>query len=199
MSYSLRHNRGWLVALLVVFGVSASMAGQPFQPASFFQAINQSPHLQLIAESQLRVVDHEIGLDALKKVRGVWGFRASERASGDLSRYTWQVLDGFTSQEVLADTERALEEVPGAEQVFACDGRACGAAAQWASRVFGQRLLYGRADLQRYRVIKIPAVKPQNPAGEKSSAYTVVLYGAAPQRMHRLHTTRCRMIGLRFF
>ena len=39
--------------------------------------------------------------------------------------------------------------------LFACEGRACGHANQWANRVFGQRLLYGKSDEQRYRVIAV--------------------------------------------
>ena len=44
------------------------------------------------------------------------------------------------------------EEVAEAQLVFACEGRSCGQGVQWANRVFGERVLYGRDDLQRYRV-----------------------------------------------
>jgi hypothetical protein len=40
--------------------------------------------------------------------------------------------------------------------LFSCDGRACGRAVQWANRVFGQRVLFGREDLQRYAVFALP-------------------------------------------
>lgn len=167
----------WSFVLLVAAFCSVPAVGQDFGPAPFSARLTQSPHLELIAEHEATVTDHEIGLGALKKVRGVWGFRASERLSGELATRTWQVLDGFTSQEVLEELEQSLAEVPGAEPLFACDGRACGAAAQWASRVFRERLLYGRADLQRYRVFRVPSGE----AGESGTSaihFTVILYAA---------------------
>ncbi|MGB1141641.1 MAG: DUF4892 domain-containing protein [Halioglobus sp.] len=168
----------WSLTLLVGASLSTAAVGDEFGPATFFERVTSSPHLELIAESEASVADHEIGLGALKKIRGVWGFRASERLSGELSTRTWQVLDGFTSQEVLADVEQSLAETPGAELLFTCDGRACGAGAQWASRVFNERLLYGRADLQRYRVFRIPSGESVA-EGESVAQLTVILYAAA--------------------
>jgi len=52
--------------------------------------------------------------------------------------------------------------------LFSCDGRACGQGVQWANRVFHQRELYGREDLQRYRVYSL----------EGDSSYRLVVYGA---------------------
>ncbi|MFT4615431.1 MAG: hypothetical protein ACI9NT_002585, partial [Bacteroidia bacterium] len=68
--------------------------------------------------------------------------------------------DGFSAEEVLTTLEG---EVNGAEQaslIFKCDGRACGHPNQWANRVFRQRLLYGSADLQRYRVYAFTGEQP---------------------------------------
>ena len=107
------------------------------------------PHALQVGFNDSEVVDYEIGLGAMQKVRGVWQFKHSERLSGQLKRYTWQIIDGFTANEVLAEIEAELE----ADQLlFTCDGRACGKGVQWANRVFRERLLYGRDDLQRYRV-----------------------------------------------
>ena len=85
----------------------------------------------------------------MQKVRGSWRFKVSERQSGVLLRYTWQIVDGFTSNEVMAEAEQRLDQ---ARLLFACDGRSCGQGVQWANRVFRERVLYGRDDLQRYRV-----------------------------------------------
>lgn len=117
--------------------------------------LQASPHLLASADSVTEVADYEVGLGTLKKVRGVWGFKDSERLSGTLERYTWQVTDGFTAVEVLDDIEASLSQDDSVVALFSCDGRACGSSAQWASRVFGQRLLYGRVDQQRYRVFAL--------------------------------------------
>ena len=68
-------------------------------------------------------------------------------------------------QELVAQVQENL----GVELLFECQGRACGQGAQWANRVFGQRILYGREDLQQYQVYGLSGVP----------AYRLVIYSAA--------------------
>ena len=119
--------------------------------AALLQALDNYPHASRLETSVTSVIDHEVGLGALQKISGAWRFKDSERLSGELTRYTWQIIDGFTSIEVMEELLARVEDA-GAEQVFSCDGRACGHGSQWANRVFRQRVLYGRDGLQRYRV-----------------------------------------------
>jgi hypothetical protein len=135
--------RVFIVALLL--SISPARADNP---AALLEQFDAYPHVIRVGYSVAKVADYEIGLGAMRKVRGVWGFKDSERQSGELTRYTWQVIDGFTANELLAEMESALV---AADLLFACDGRSCGKGAQWANRVFGERLLYGRDDEQRYR------------------------------------------------
>ena len=118
-------------------------------PGVILTELDAYPHAVRISHQERAVIDREIGLGALEKVRGSWRFKSSERLSGQLLSYTWQIVDGFSSNEVLAGVEARLEE---AQLLFSCDGRSCGRGVQWANGVFGERVLYGRDDLQRYRV-----------------------------------------------
>ena len=61
----------------------------------------------------------------------------------------------------------AIEE--GASELFTCNGRACGHGSQWANRIFGQRVLYGREDMQRYRVYAL----------EREVSYRMVVYSSS--------------------
>ena len=88
-------------------------------------------------------------------MRGIWQFRDSERLSGRLVRYTWQIVDGFSSDEVMQELVDKLLTKETTELLFACEGRACGKSAQWANRVFRQRILYGREDRQAYSVYRL--------------------------------------------
>ena len=135
-------------------------------PAELLMELDAFPHAVRINYEQRTVVDYEIGLGAMQKVRGSWRLKHSERQSGQLTRYTWQIVDGFTSNEVLADIEARLQS---AELLFFCDGRSCGQGVQWANRVFQERLLYGRDDLQRYRAY--------DPVGD--GAYRLLLFSSA--------------------
>ena len=155
--------------LVVVFAVTALRAGADQSTPGVRELLSSYPHARLAERSDALVVDHQIGLGALQKIHGDWEFRNSERLSGELSRRTFQIIDGFAASAVLEDVEAHLRE-QGAQLRFQCGGRACGHAAQWANRVFGQRILYGRADEQRYRVYTL---------SPGDSEWRVVLYAGA--------------------
>lgn len=129
--------------------VPLALPARAESPEELLVRFDNYPHARQLSHSAAAVIDYEIGLGAMQKIRGDWQFKRSERLSGQLQRYTWQITDGFSANEVLRDMESALG--PDA-LLFSCDGRACGKGVQWANRVFGERLLYGRDDLQRYRV-----------------------------------------------
>jgi hypothetical protein len=138
-------------------------------PAEQLQRLDNYPHAVQVDYSQSAVLDHEVGLGSIKKVRGVWQFKKSERLSGELTRYTWQIIDGFSSLEVMQELVSQVQKNLGVELLFECQGRACGQGAQWANRVFGQRILYGREDLQQYQAYGLSGV-PE---------YRLVIYSAA--------------------
>ena len=154
----------WLA--LALFGGPAVMAETP---QGLLQQLDEYPHAKQVATFEKEVIDHEVGLGAMQKVRGAWRFKESERQSGHLSSYTWQIVDGFTSMEVMQELVATLSEQEGNSLLFACEGRACGQGVQWANRVFHQRVLYGREDLQRYRVYAL----------DSDARYRLAIYSAA--------------------
>lgn len=137
-------------ALQFAFASIASAAADG--PELLLRQFDESVHLRQIAFSSEEVVDHEIGLGAIQKIRGEWRFKHSERQSGTLLSYTWQVGDGYSAADMMAQLIDSVSRIEGATELFSCDGRACGRAVQWANRVFNERVLYGREDNQQYRV-----------------------------------------------
>lgn len=140
----------WIVGLLA-YPVGLVNGASP-GPLALLEQLDAYPHARQIAFSKQEVVDREIGLGAIQKVRGEWRFKHSERHSGTLVSYTWQILDDFTSAQVMKDLLDSVAKEEGASLLFACQGRACGQGVQWANRVFHERVLYGREDSQRYQV-----------------------------------------------
>lgn len=134
---------------LIIPGLLLALPAHAESPQQLLERFDAYPHAQALKSSAAPVVDYEIGLGAMQKSRGAWRFKHSERQSGELQRYTWQIIDGFTSSEILQELESSLSPE---ELIFSCDGRSCGQGVQWANRVFQERLLYGRDDLQQYRV-----------------------------------------------
>ena len=90
------------VALVVALSVCPSPARAGGIDASGLQeSLNEYAHAKTVSFSRREVIDHEVGLGAMRKVRGEWRFKNSERLSGTLVSYTWQIVDGFTSAEVM--------------------------------------------------------------------------------------------------
>lgn len=154
-------------ALFFFIPAFAARAGE-VNPAEVLAQFDAYPHAVSVNQSRILVKDYEIGLGAIQKRRGNWIFKHSERRSGELQRYTWQITDGFTANEILQELVVALEGLP---VLFSCEGRGCGPGVQWANRVFKERVLYGRDDLQRYRVYG-----PDESAGED---YRLLLFSSS--------------------
>lgn len=140
------------VAVALALCRAAAVIAAPGEPELLLRELDESPNVRQIAFASEAVVDHEIGLGAIQKIRGQWRFKHSERLSGTLLSYTWQVGNGYSAAEVMGQWLQSVAGIEGANNLFSCDGRACGPAAQWANSVFDERALYGREDQQRYRV-----------------------------------------------
>jgi hypothetical protein len=134
-------------------------------------------HAKEFSRSSPGETDYLLGLGALQKVGGRWRHKHSEALRGDLTRVTWQVDEGFTAGEAY-DWYRQQLSV-GAALLFECQGRSCGSSAQWASRVFEERELYGHDGRQHYGVWRLQ---------RDDVNWFVVLY--ASDRANRRHFLR---------
>ena len=157
-----------LRSVLAGFLLMLAGAAQADDPEKLLNELDDYPHARSVDTGTAHVIDHEIGLGAIQKVRGAWRFKESERVTGQLVRHTWQIVDGFSSREVMDELIAAVREAGGTELLFSCDGRSCGRAVQWANRVFGQRVLYGREGDQAYRVFRL----------NRDQEYRLVVYAA---------------------
>lgn len=155
MIFGLRSTLALGFSLVAVVLSSVSVSADETGVEVLLQEVDASPHTTQIEFSESEVFNHEVGLGAIQKLRGEWTFKDSERLSGTLRRYTWLMEDGFSSAEILEQLVDSVETLDSASELFACDGRACGRAVEWANQVFNERVLYGREQLQRYRVFAL--------------------------------------------
>ncbi len=147
----------WLmfVASLLTVTVPLTALAETREARELLTELADFPHTLEVSHSETAVVDYEIGLGAMQKHMGNWRFKQSLRVDGERVRYTWQIIDGFSAAEVAEQLVEALEEDSANTLLYSCEGRACGNGAQWANRVFGERILYGRAEYQNYRVYQL--------------------------------------------
>ena len=163
----------WLI--LSLMGWHGAVFGQTALPE-----LESHPHARVHAETTGAVVDYELGLGALQKVKGRWRWKHSERIRGTLTRRTWHMDEGYTAEE--AYQWYALQLEATAELLFQCQGRDCGSSAQWASRKFQQRVLYGHDQRQLYSAWRLH---------QQGVVCTVVLYAVdRGDRRHYVHLDR---------
>jgi len=142
-------------------------------------------HATEFSRSEEFAAEYILGLGALQKIGGRWRHKASETLSGELLRVTWQVNEGFTAEEGFQWLRQQLPE--NAELLFECTGRACGSSAQWANRVFKDRVLYGHDERQHYGVWRVQ---------HDGASWAVVLYGVdRANRRHYLHMEQLRQLA----
>ena len=147
------------------------------QAISWFPEIKPFPHADEFSVSAPEPTDYLLGLGALQKIGGRWRHKHSEHIEGELARYTWQIREGYSALEGLQWLQDQLPE--NARPLYQCEGRSCGSSAQWANRVFHQRVLYGHDERQHYSVFQLEK------GGE---TYTLVLYAVdRANRRHYLH------------
>lgn len=160
----------FIAAAAALLCSAATLAAGGGQAAALLERIDSFAHAETVDREQRQVLDYVVGLGPMQKVRGDWRLESSERVSGTLQRYTWRIVDGFSAIRLFEDAVAAAAEIAGSELLFACEARACGRSVQWANRVFGQRVLYGTEQSQRYSVYAF-----RGDAGEQR----LVLYASA--------------------
>ncbi|WP_279245471.1 DUF4892 domain-containing protein [Candidatus Litorirhabdus singularis] len=170
-----------VVSVLVWLAASVAYAADPLpalSPAIFAEFLPEPyPHSTQAVEQGPTEVDYLLGLGAMQKVGGRWRHKESEQIDGELLRLTWAINQDYTAQEAFEWMRDQVTE--NAQVLFECDGRSCGSSAQWASRVFDQRLLYGHDERQQYLVARIQ---------QDGATYTYVIYAIdRANRRHYLH------------
>ena len=105
-----------------------------------------------------------VPLGVMKKRDGVWRADNYKPVVGRIERVTWAVSD----ESIVTLFETLRGDLAEAHNLrWECVGRSCGNAAEWASRIFNERLLYGRDEYMRYA------------AFETASGEWVTVYSAA--------------------
>ena len=157
----------WLLLLLLALGPTVNAAPD----------LKAWPRSEEYRRSGPVQVDYMLGLGAMQKVHGFWRNKDSETISGRLERITWKVDDGYTAEEGFAWLKAQVPDA--ATLMFECEGRRCGSSAQWASRVFEERVLYGHDERQHYAVWRYR---------DEDGVWSIVLYASdRANRRHFLH------------
>lgn len=147
--------RRWTTQILACsLSVGALADEQPKFWQSYERELDRHWSTSLVETSEVPAQPFLIPLGTMKKHAGVWRPEAFEPVAGTMVRTTWSV-SGIGVLELFEQWQQALLKQHTLR--WSCSGRACGNAAEWASRVYGERLLYGRDESMRYAAFRTDA------------------------------------------
>lgn len=134
--------------LAVVLGFSSILAHAVTMPA-----LPDSLSVYELAEPDRYrsrpVTDYRLLLGAAVKIDRQIRADAELRLEGELQQFTWEIPRSHEPAEAFENLRLQLRD-GGAEVLYECSGRQCGASNIWANDLFGYSTLYGRDDSQRY-------------------------------------------------
>ncbi len=125
-----------------------------FTQPLYADVIQDFPHARTVFQSSQTVEDYRLTLGALKKANNQWLAEREQRVSGQLSRKTLELDQGFTAKEVFAFYRKQLVNA-GARELFFCRSRDCGSSNSWANNRFEVKQLYGLDQYQWYGVFEL--------------------------------------------
>lgn len=164
--------RGMLRAVLAVvlpFWLASQAAAQgsgDVAGARDFPGVARFPGATIVQYEIQPAGNYRLALGRLQRVNGRVTAGREERLQGKLTRITYQIPQGFSGAEVFA---HYLGAIAGpTQELFRCQGRACGSSNFWANDILGNRILYGPEQEQFY-----VALSSSNAAGE-SDRYLVL-------------------------
>lgn len=135
-----------LVQVLFMIGVGAL---SPALQAALPQWLEPFPRSRVIQEKQLDAPDYRVMLGRIIKINRQIRTDRELRLEGALERTTWQLPVGQTPDDGFTHFRAGLQAA-GADILFECSSRQCGASNLWANDLFETARLYGVDETQRY-------------------------------------------------
>lgn len=93
---------------------------------------------------------------ALRRISGQLRMEAQVAGVGDLTTITYLLPVGHTADEAFTSAREQLQ-TQGAQLLFWCQGRDCGASSLWANNVFANAKLNGGDEQQAYALLRLAA------------------------------------------
>lgn len=131
--------------LLVVFTLPAKAVTMPMLPDNL--TVFSLADADRFRSSS--VSDYRLILGSVIKIDRQVRSDLDERLKGELQQFTWEIPRNHSPEEGFTDLRNQLVE-RGAQLLYQCQGRECGASNIWANDLFRYSTLYGRDDSQHY-------------------------------------------------
>lgn len=115
----------------------------PRFPASHIVAFKEAPDAERIYPQ-----------GSIRRISGRLRYEREILVQGQHSAVTYELPRTHSADQVFTAARETLLE-QGAELLYWCQGRECGASSLWANSVFGNATLYGSDDQQAYALLRL--------------------------------------------
>ncbi|RMH85805.1 DUF4892 domain-containing protein [Pseudomonas sp. AOB-7] len=122
---------------------SRDLDSLPRFPASTIVAYKERPSLERIYPQ-----------GSIRRISGRLRYEREILAQGRHAAVTYELPRTHSADQVFTSARESLLE-QGAELLYWCKGRECGASSLWANSVFGNATLYGSDDQQAYALLRL--------------------------------------------
>ncbi|EXJ09222.1 MULTISPECIES: DUF4892 domain-containing protein [Nitrincola] len=142
-----------VVSLFSVLSCSSVFAQQPSGLPDWFQVF---PLSSLEMRTQKNEPDYLLALSQITRIQGLLRTQNERRLNGTLIRHTWQLAAGHGPEQGFDHVKQQLI-AQGANILYECSSRQCGASNLWANQIFGYANLLGVDSSQYYLAAEVEA------------------------------------------
>ena len=118
------------------------------------EVLPRFPASQIVAFKEAPDVERIYPQGSIRRISGRLRYEREILVQGQHSAVTYELPRTHSADQVFNASREALLE-QGAELLYWCQGRECGASNLWANAVFGNATLYGSDDQQAYALLRL--------------------------------------------
>lgn len=142
------------VVLTVLFSIllqthASAQRGADVAGSADYPGISRFPGARIVDYREAGDTNYRLALGRLQRASGRVMAGREERIQGALTRITYEIPSSYTGADVFARLSTQLLS-GGGEELYRCQGRACGSSNFWANDIFANRVLYGPETDQFY-------------------------------------------------
>jgi len=142
-----------VVSLFSVLSCPSVFAQQPSGLPEWFEVF---PLSSLEMRTQKHDPDYLLALSQITRIQGLLRTQNERRLNGTLIRHTWQLAAGHGPEQGFDHVKQQLL-AQGANILYECSSRQCGASNLWANQIFGYANLLGVDSSQYYLAAEVEA------------------------------------------
>lgn len=144
---------GWFTALAAVF-CSGAVWATDLPGSQDLEVLPRFPASQIVAYQNSPGIERIYPQGSVRRISGRLRYEREVLVQGALQAVTYELPSTHSADQVFDAARDALLK-GGAELLYWCQGRECGASSLWANAVFGNATLYGSDNQQAYALLRL--------------------------------------------